>query len=144
EEVEEYQPENWCWWHCFYFHRDGRPRFNNGLFYKTKDHRCRLPPYPPIYEPGFGYNQPCWRQMQVLPRCVTCEIIPQSPPRQDAELPPPVLPAPQTVPTTPPPPVPYEALPPIQQTRWETNLPVLLPLDDDDLPPSPSIRGSTK
>lgn len=83
-------PPNWRWWHVFWFHKNGAPRFADGPFYDTTHHQNRLPVCPPLTEPGYGYFQPCWRQLHVHPRCVTCETMPVSVsrPAQSVDLPP--------------------------------------------------------
>jgi hypothetical protein len=75
-ENSDQRPSNWRWWHGLWFHKNGAPRFAAGPYYDTREHQTRLPVCPPLTEPNFGYYQPCWRQLHVYPRCVTCETMP--------------------------------------------------------------------
>jgi hypothetical protein len=63
----------WKWWHIVWFHKDGSPRFAHGMTKNTHNHQQRLPVCPPIGDGTFGYHEPCWRQMDVYPRCWSCE-----------------------------------------------------------------------
>lgn len=67
---------SWPWWHSIYFHANGSPRYASGFALSTRNTQNRLPVNPPICGPSFGYFQPCWKQMAVVRRCVTCETFP--------------------------------------------------------------------
>jgi hypothetical protein len=73
---EWFKPANWRWWHLLWFHKDGAPRLHYGALKHSREHQHRLPVLPPLSQPEFGYYQPCWRQIDVCPRCVTIETIP--------------------------------------------------------------------
>jgi hypothetical protein len=114
------------WWSKFYFHSDGAPRWYHGMFHNTRDHKYRVPVCPPLYGGAHGYYQPCWRQLDVFPRCVTCEYLPQqqvdytAPPYQ---VPPPAAPLPgETPPTAPPQPGSPQPAPPTRPYEATTTL----------------------
>ena len=67
---------SWPWWHSFYFHANGSPRYANGFATSTRNTQYRLPVNPPISGPSYGYYQPCWKQMPLVRRCVACETYP--------------------------------------------------------------------
>ena len=67
---------NWPWWHSIYFQANGSPRYATGFALSTRNTQYRLPINPPISGPSYGYHQPCWKQMAVVRRCVTCETFP--------------------------------------------------------------------
>lgn len=114
------RPAGWQWWHGLWFHRDGTPRYAEGLAYDTTHHQHRLPVCPPLSEPIYGYHPPCWRQLAVIPRCVSNETMPQGvqqpawgrrtpttsenppsvPPRLNPEVPAPTVPLPPPAPST--------------------------------------------
>ena len=69
---------NWPWWHSIYFHANGSPRYASGFALSTRNTQKRLPVNPPVCGPSFGYFHPCWKQMAVVRRCVTCETYPSN------------------------------------------------------------------
>jgi hypothetical protein len=89
---------NWKWWHIIWFHKDGTPRYSRGLEGLTRPAEKRLDIHPPYCPPAYGYNQPCWRQLPVSPRCTTCETVPP-----DYAVPYEAPPSPPMVPPVPPP-----------------------------------------
>lgn len=64
------------WWQGMWYHADGTPRYRRGFASSTRHFQNRIPVFPPVCGPNYGYNQPCWRQLPVDRRCVTCETIP--------------------------------------------------------------------
>jgi hypothetical protein len=70
------EPVNWKWWHILYFRKDGNPRYPSGAGSLSRQHEKRLMTQPPLCPPEYGYYQPCWRQLPVAPRCLTCETVP--------------------------------------------------------------------
>lgn len=66
---------SWPWLHGWYYRADGTPWYGRGFANSTRYHAWRLPVTPPISGPSFGYHQPCWRQVPVVRRCVTCETL---------------------------------------------------------------------
>ena len=66
------------WWNGLWFHGDGSPRYGNGFANSSRNHQYRLPVRPPVCGPSFGYYQPCWRQLPMVRRCVTCETFPSN------------------------------------------------------------------
>lgn len=71
--------EGWPSWHRLWYKQDGTSRFKRGFTSATNHRKTRIPAYPPICSPSFGYYQPCWRQLPVERRCSVCEMISQSP-----------------------------------------------------------------
>lgn len=65
----------WHWWPSWHFRSDGFPRYGRGFASSTRDHQTRIPVIPPISGPSYGFYQPCWRQIPMVRRCVTCETI---------------------------------------------------------------------
>jgi hypothetical protein len=66
---------SWPWWHGWYYRADGSPKYGRGFSSSTRDHNNRIPVNPPIAGPSFGYYQPCWRQIPLVRRCVSCETL---------------------------------------------------------------------
>jgi hypothetical protein len=66
---------SWPWWHRLYYSANGSPRYGKGFANMARNHEYRLPVNPPICGPSFGYYQPCWRQVPLVRRCVTCETL---------------------------------------------------------------------
>lgn len=66
---------SWPWWQGWYYRADGTPWYGRGFANMTRHHAFRIPVTPPISGPSFGYHQPCWRQVPVVRRCVTCETL---------------------------------------------------------------------
>jgi hypothetical protein len=64
------------WWQGLWYRANGTPRYGKGFTSATRHYQNRIPVFPPVCAPNFGYNQPCWRQLPVDRRCVTCETIP--------------------------------------------------------------------
>ncbi len=91
---------NWKWWHSIFYRKDGHPRYPSGAGSLSRQHQKRLVPHPPYCPPEYGYHQPCWRQLPVTPRCVTCETVQSDyAVPMDAVVPP--LPPPAPVPALP-------------------------------------------
>lgn|GEM_PF-2933623 len=70
--------ESWPSWHRMWYKADGSPRFKSKFTSATNHRKTRIPAYPPVCSPSFGYYQPCWRQLPVERRCASCEMISQS------------------------------------------------------------------
>ena len=66
---------SWPWWHGLYYRADGSPKYGWGFGNMTRNHSNRLPVTPPICGPSYGYHQPCWKQIPIVRRCVTCETL---------------------------------------------------------------------
>lgn len=152
-ESDKIRPDHWRWWHVVWFHKDGTPRFHYGLFHLSRQHQDRLPVAPPLSRPEFGYYQPCWRQIEACPRCVTIETMPVSfdaapdlpvppapgvaPPALPPEAPPTLEPVP-AAPIVPMPPAPKAPTAPVRsaENRPSSDLSRLRPLV-----PSPPVAA---
>jgi len=70
------------WWHSIYYKPNGMARYGYGFANSTRNFQWRVPVNPPLSGPSYGYFQPCWRQVPLVRRCVTCETFPS-----DREIP---------------------------------------------------------
>ena len=66
---------SWPWWQSLYYRRDGSARYGKHFKSAAGTHKNQLPVTPPICGPTYGYYQPCWRQIPLVRRCVTCETF---------------------------------------------------------------------
>lgn len=89
----------WSWWPSRHFRADGFPKYGRGFMSSTRDHQTRIPAIPPISGPSYGFYQPCWRQMPMIRRCVSCETMQSN--REVPSLNGPPSPTPATTPIPP-------------------------------------------
>jgi hypothetical protein len=63
----------WKWLYPFWFHKNGWPKYGSALQHHTHSRMERMPICPPLGDAQFGYHEPCWRQIEVFPRCWNCD-----------------------------------------------------------------------
>jgi hypothetical protein len=113
----------WPFWGCRWHRNNGYPKDGKGLVSTRKNQQYRVPLRPPVDGSSFGYYQPCWRQLPVVPRCLTCETESVHP---DMKVPEVVSPYPiPGVPPAPNEPTAVETKPNTQESKIDSEQPKL-------------------
>ena len=70
-----YTETSWPSWRSRWNGKFGAISYGPALTHCSRIHQKNLPVYPPLYGPGFGYHQTCWRQISAETLCGPCENL---------------------------------------------------------------------
>lgn len=74
-EPPPYSEMSWLSWRSRWNGRSGAIGYGPALTRCVRIHQKDLPVSPPLYGPGFGYHQTCWRQISPETLCGPCDTL---------------------------------------------------------------------